>query len=279
MFNSPPRIIAHRSVIKNGNFATPEYIVGEGGVMNRFCPHRMYPIQEIGTFSSGNLTCNFHGFSWDKNGTPLNNTKQLKCRTFTEGKSGLLFKNFKEPAHSWIDDLANETNLEYSHCMQGYSKGSWLWMMEIQADLLHIRKGEHAVHPWLSSIENLDDVKMESGESWIIQSCSTGWWLFIYPYTFIEWSPGCLAINYTTPDNVNEEFGFNWITQFYYDPSISPDRRSVFEKLEDVFQEDVHAIEKQKGKYFPIIKPYNRLENHCVHFGQWVKKNLLTRSK
>jgi len=274
MFNAPPRIIAHKSVQNKGNYATPEYIVGKNSLMNRYCPHRMYPIQDVGSFSKGDLVCNFHGFTWDENGEPLNNDRRIKCSNATEGKSGLLFKNFVEPDHQWVNDLANETNLEYSHCRQGSSKGSWLWMMEIQTDLLHIRSGDKAIHPWLSSVENLEEVKMEAGKDWTIQTCSTGWWLCIYPYTFIEWSPGCLGINYTTPNDVNNEFGFNWVTQFYYDPSILAEKKSIFEKLEDVFIEDVAAIEKQKGKYFPIINPYNRLEDHCVHFGQWVKENL-----
>jgi hypothetical protein len=45
----------------------------------------------------------------------------------------------------------------------------------------------------------------------------------------------------------------------------------IFEKLENVFHEDVVAIEKQKGDYFPLMKATNRYEDHCVHWGQWVK--------
>jgi hypothetical protein len=116
---------------------------------------------------------------------------------------------------------------------------------------------------------------MDHGDGWILQTCSTGWWLFIYPYTFIEYSPGCLSVNYTTPDDPNSEFGFSWITQFYYDPVIHQSKRTEFQTLEDVFHEDVEAIEQQKGKYFPLMKSVNRLEDHCVHFGQWVKDNLI----
>ena len=43
--------------------------------------------------------------------------------------------------------------------------------------------------------------------------------------------------------------------------------------LEDVFREDVIAIEKQKEKYFPLKISSNKYEDHCVHFGQWVMKN------
>jgi hypothetical protein len=277
MFKSTPRILAHSSAIKHGNLITPKYILHQDNdsvtLMNRFCPHRMYPIGEVGDVSMNNHVCNFHGFEWKIDGTPINNNRNLKCGKANIGRSGLVLHNFNEPNHYWVDNLASETNLSYSHTCQGTSKGSWLWMMEIQADLLHIRRGNNAIHPWLSSIEDLDNVNMEEGDNWIIQTCSTGWWLFIYPFTFIEWSKGCLAVNYTVPHNINDEYGFDWITQFYYDSVVTPDRKVIFEKLEDIFREDVQAIEKQKSPYFPIIRPYNRLENHCVHYGKWVKAN------
>jgi hypothetical protein len=276
MFISIPKIFAHVSSVDKGNFVLPEIILNKSNegvnLFHRFCPHRMYPLHNIGEHVE-NIVCNFHKFEWDKNGNPLNNPKKLKCGTAEVGRSGLVFKNFVEPNHYWVDDLANEINLEYSHITQGTSTGSWLWMMEIQSDLLHIRTGEDAIHPWLSSIENLDVVAMEEGDDWILQSCSTGWWLFIYPFTFVEWSKGCVSVNYTIPKDKNNEFGFDWITQFYYDPVTTIERRHVFEKLEDVFHEDVVAIEKQKGPWFPLMKSENRLENHCIHYGKWVTTN------
>jgi hypothetical protein len=276
MFKNPPKILAHKSAIIEKNYVTPEYILNNNGdtvnLFNRYCPHRMYPLAQPGE-QIENSVCKFHGFSWKKNGNPINNDRKIICGKSIVGKSGLIFKDFVEPTHGWVENLASETELVYSHACHGLSKGSWLWMMEIQADLLHIRQGDNVIHPELAKVTNLDDVKMEDGDGWILQTCSTGWWLFIYPFTFIEWSPGCLSVNYTTPNNINDEFGFTWNTQFYYAPHIPKNKRKEFETLENVFLEDVDAIEKQKGKYFPIIKPYNRLENHCVHFGEWVLKN------
>ena len=69
--------------------------------------------------------------------------------------------------------------------------------------------------PKLAEITDLNGIEMYDGDGWILQTCSTGWWLFVYPYTFIEWSPGCVALNYTTPHNAQSEFGFDWITQYY----------------------------------------------------------------
>jgi hypothetical protein len=276
MFNHPPKILSHISSLEDGNFVTPEYILGEGkereiSLFRRFCPHRMYPLADSGDTIIGNIVCKFHNFQWDKLGIPINNNRQISCGTAQVGKSGLIFKDFNEPDHFWVTDLSKETNLRYSHSMHGSSKGSWLWMMEIQADLLHIWKG--GIHPELSKVTELNDIEMFDGDGWILQTCSTGWWLFIYPFTFIEWSKGCLSINYTIPKDKNQEFGFDWITQFYYDPIISSDKRKDFETLEDVFHEDVIAIEKQHGPWFPLINKENRLEDHCIHYGKWVVEN------
>jgi hypothetical protein len=234
----------------------------------------MYPLAEPGSIVE-NIVCKFHGFEWTKGGEPINNDRKISCGSAQVGKSGLVLKNFVEPDSQWVNDLAKETNLKFSHVCTGSSNGSWLWAMDIQADLLHIRPGENVVHPGLAAVTNLEDTDMSQGSGWALQTCSTGWWLCIYPYTFIEWSPGCLAILTCTPNN-ETEFGFTWLTQFYYDSNVSADKRKDFETLEDVFREDVETIEKIKGKYFPLITAHNRLEDHCVHFGKWVKENYST---
>ena len=275
MFKINPNIFAHTSALKNGNFVIPDYILNFNNntinLFNRFCPHRMYPLATPGTHTN-NILCDLHGFEWSKNGDPINNDRTISCGSAQIGKSGLIFKNFIEPNHAWVDMLSRETELNYSHMCHGTSKGSWLWMLDIQADLFHIRK--NGVHPGLSEETDLDEVTLDQGNGWVIQYCSTGFWLVIYPYTFIEWSPGCLAINYTTPDSNNNEFGFTWNTQFYYAPTTTLEKRKQFETLEDVFKEDVAAIEKQKGSYFPLMKSVSPLEDHCVHFGKWVKEHL-----
>lgn len=278
MFKTHPQILAHHSILSNGNFVTPGYILNRGtdetkiNLFRRYCPHRMYPLHNSGDHVQ-EISCRFHNLKWSKDGEPINNTKSINCGIANIGKSGLILKDFSEPDHQWVKDLASETELVYSHSCQGSSKGSWLWMMEIQADLLHIYQGDGSIHPRLSSVEDLDAVVMESGSDWILQTCSTGWWLFIYPFTFIEWSKGCLSINYTVPNDITNEFEFSWITQFYYAPTTSQEKRQEFETLEDVFHEDVAAIEMQKGKYFPLSQAMNSYESHCVHFGKWYKEN------
>jgi hypothetical protein len=144
--------------------------------------------------------------------------------------------------------------------------------MDAEADLLHLYKG--GIHPFLSAQIDLADIKLDQGPGWIHQSHPHGWWLYIFPFTFVEYGrPGCVMVNRVVPHDVNTEYGFDWITQFYYHPDVSANTRMLFETLETVFKEDVATIEMQKGNYFPLSKAMNTYEDHCVHWGHWVQAN------
>ena len=236
MFISSPKIYAHLSVLEKGNFVVSEYILNKRNEINvnlfrRFCPHRMYPLANIGTHVN-EITCKLHNFKWDKDGEALNNPKKIHCGEASIGKSGLIFK----------------------------------------ADLLHVYLG--GIHPFLSKQINLDDLILDQGDGWVLQTHPSGWWLYIFPYVFIEYeNPGCVMINYVTPKDDISEFGYDWTMQFYYDDSVRVERRLIFETSKDVYFQDIEASEKQKGKYFPLLKSMNRYEDHCVYFGNWFKEN------
>lgn len=275
MFNKPPKIFAHQASIENQNFVVPDYILNKGqnevNLFHRFCPHRMYPLANPGTHVD-EVHCKFHNFKWTSEGVPINNDKKLTCGKASIGKSGLIFKDFVEPDHRWVDDLSKETNLKYSHSLEGESKGSWLWLMDAEADLLHI--WEEGIHPFLSKQVNLDDIDMDQGDGWILQTHPDGWWLYVYPFTFVEYGrPGCVMVNTVIPNDINTEYGFKWITQFYYEDSVSANSRMIFETLETVFKEDVATAELQKGNYFPLMQAMNRYEDHCVHWGKWIREH------
>lgn len=273
MFKNPPKIIGHISALNLGSFVGQEYIMTKVNdkvvLLNRLCPHRFYPISELG--NTDDIICKLHGFSFQKDGNPINNPYKLSCHKSNVGKSGLVFRNFVEPNHKWVEDVSNEKNLQYSHCYTGKSDGNWLWLMEIEADLLHIQK--NGVHPWLATQIDPDTVKLENGDDWIYQEHPDGWWVYVFPFIFIEWSKGCLSINCTFPNDINKETGYTWLTQLYYDPEVPQEKRDIFNKIEDVFREDVLVSEMQKTKYIPYKKSLNRLEDQAVIFGNWVSKN------
>lgn len=277
MFNNLPKLLAHVSAVNTQNFVVPEYIINkkdnEINLFHRFCPHRRYPLHNAGE-QVDTIKCKFHNFEWSKDGAPINNNKKLHCGQATVGKSGLIFKNFVEPDNHWVDDLSKEQNLAYSHSSEGQSNGSWLWLMDAEADLLHVY--QQGIHPFLAQQINIEDIVMEQGDGWILQNHPNGWWLYVFPFTFVEYgNPGCVMVNNVIPDDIDTEYGFKWITQFYYSPDVHPNNRMLFETLETVFKEDVVAAELQKGNYFPLVKAMNRYEDHCVHFGDWVRANKL----
>lgn len=278
--NSIPEILAHSVVLERGNFVLPDIILSKDQndflLLHKDCPHRRYPLHNPGDHIN-EIHCKFHNFKWNKIGVPLNNEKKLVCGKCQTGKSNLLFKNFLEPDHKWIRDLAKETNLTYSGLSKfGESTGSWLWLMDAESDLLHIYN--EGIHPFLSQQLDVKDIVLDQGDGWIYQEHPHGWWVYVYPFCFIEYgSEGKLAVNRVIPKNLSNEFGFTWMTQFYYDyDKCNASDRMIFETMEQVFTEDVRTVEKQKGPYFPLMNSDNLYESHSVHFGNWYRQNVNT---
>lgn len=278
MFRSPPKAVGHISAVKDKPFIGYEYIMsqsnGKVNLFNRTCPHRFYPIgDQLGP--TDNITCKLHGFKYDCNGKPVNqHPYKLNCQSYNLGKSGIVFKNFVEPQHEWVDCIAKETNLEYSHSYTGKSEGSWLWLTEIEADLLHVHKD--GIHPWLATEYDVNKIHLENGNGWVYQKHHSGFWLFIFPYTFVEWAPGCLSLNSIFPGHKNSEWGYSWMTQIYYDPIVKQSDRDVFNRIDEVFIQDVKASEKQTVPYVPYSKAISPLEQQVQYFGEWFKDNVIT---
>lgn len=272
-----PQIFAHISVLDAKNFVLPDFILNKNKsdvfLFHKNCPHRMYPLHNPGD-QIDKIHCKFHNFNWDRFGNPLNNDKKIICGKADIGISNLVIKNFIEPDSKWVQDLSKENNLRYSHSFFGESDGSWLWLMDAEADLLHL--WEDGIHPFLSQQINVKDLKLDQGDGWIYQEHPDGWWVYIFPYCFLEYGyPGKLAVNRVFPKDSNSEFGFRWMTQFYYDyTKCNANDRMIFETMEQVFREDVQTIEKQKGSYYPLMKSDSVYESHCLHFGRWFRENV-----
>jgi hypothetical protein len=278
MFKNFPQILTHKNSLQFGNLVLHDKIVtksdGAFKVKNRECPHRAYPIGNPGDILQ-KLECNLHGFCWNNNGLPIkpNIYKLQDCGSITEGKSGLLFQNFNEPTESsWVKILENETQLEYVRSEVGSSYGSWLWLMDIYSDLLHIRK--NGVHPNLSLEIPLDTLTLEQGEDWILQkNTGSGFWLFIFPFTAIEWSTGKLSVKRIVPHNINQEFGFDWQVQLFYNKDIDSSQRKIWESLIDVYKEDITAIEKIRKPFYPLKKSISKWEDQTKLWGDWYLNN------
>lgn len=278
MFDKPTKIIGYKNLLDHGIFVTPEYIISEKfdltrvSLMKRYCPHRQYPIGKSGQFLK-ELYCEFHGLKWNSDGSPQEHPYKLSCGLADISNSGLIGINYIEPDAQWVHRISQEKNLQYSYSTFGSSNiGSWLWLMEAEADYMHVKQRE--IHPDLSQIIDLRHVNMYEGDNWIAQEHSPGWTsIFIYPYTFVEHTTGCLSINFVVPADHTSEFGFEWMTQFYFDPTVSKQQQDDFASLDKVFREDVATIEKVKGPYYPLKFAMNELERHSLHWSKWVLAN------
>jgi hypothetical protein len=276
MFKNPvPKFYCHEKAFKGKTFFTAlANIVSNTDkgykVFDRSCPHRMYPINDTCTGkASDTFECRLHGYSFNEEGSGLNNSLYLHGKSLTKGKSGILFENFNEPDHQWVKDVEQEKNLTLAQIFTGNSKGSWLWLTDLEADCFHIHK--KGIHPELYKEVDIAQLQLINGDGWGLQQRPDGWWLCIYPYTFIEWESGCLAINTIIPDSKETEFGFRWMTQIYvdYDKIHTP----KFDIFDLIFKQDVKAAEDIKGKYFPITTIQSELEEHSYQFGRWMERN------
>jgi hypothetical protein len=287
MFKNYPIIYAHVSAMSNSNFVLQEKIIVKNGeeydIKSRECPHRGYLMHEPGD-KINTITCKLHGFAWDQLGNP--SIQHSSCSHFYRlhhhgtaevGNTGLLFQNFKEPTNAyWVNVLASEKNLKYEKSILGNSNGSWLWLMEQMTDILHLN--QNGIHPRQSLETPLKEIETGFGEDWAIQIYPTcygpkGFWLFVYPGFNVEYEPGKLLITRVVPNNINNEYGFTWHMQFYYDPKVDQTEKEVWEKCIDVYREDIKAIENIKRPFFPLKKTVNNMELQMKHWGDWYLKH------
>ncbi len=287
MFKIKPNVLAHVSALKHNNFVLQDSIIVRNqnsyDVKNRECPHRGYLIGNPGD-QLKILTCKLHGLSWNQDGNPFN--QDTNCNHFykmhhkgqaTLGRTGILYENFEEPRdQEWYKILCNSPELNYSHSVHGSSQGSWLWLMEQMTDLLHLIPG--GIHPRQSLETPLNSIEVDFGNNWSIQMYTTsqgtkGFWLFIYPGFNIEYEPGKLMICRVSPFNLEIEYGFTWHMQFYYSSDIDAIEKTDWEKVIEVYKEDIAAIENIKRPYFPLKKTINKWEAQSKHWAEWYKSN------
>jgi hypothetical protein len=184
------------------------------------------------------------------------------------GKSGLMFMDWQEPSDAkWVNDLANDS-FTYSHSTRRTGTGDWKWQMEMHVDLLHVDK----IHPLLTSYVDIHKLQTEYGSDWVCQHHEHGWWLFIYPFTHIEWEPGCLYFS----EMVQTDYGYEVYIHYLFNESTPQHVRENFIKVAEVtFDEDVDAVNRLSlnNKYRTPSKTLDPLEVDIKHFYDWYKAN------
>lgn len=267
-----PKLLTHRSVFNTHPvFASANYVVNSDfrAFFNR-CPHRGNKIIQPGQPSS-DFRCGLHGWAWDCAGQAQNNPINLKHKQAQAGRSGLVFMDWQEPESAgWVQDLAQE-DFTYSHSVQRRGLGDWRWQMEMHVDLLHVAE----IHPLLNSYVDCNRLKAEHGTDWICQHHEYGWWLFVYPFTHIEWEPGCLYFSEMTPLPAGQ--GYDVYIHYMFDRNVSVIKRQEFQHMAEVtFDEDIQAVNRisASSEYrAPGIHTTHPLEQDIRHFYNWLEEN------
>lgn len=265
-----PNILTHKDTfIFNKFYASARYIINSN--LNYFfnkCPHRGNRIIEPGSVKN-KFQCDLHGWQWDENGIPLNNSVNLVKKTVTKGQSGLIFLNWNEPQDAkWVNDLQID-NFIYGYNIIKQGLGDWRWQMEMHVDLLHVPY----IHDSLNKYIDVYTLKTDRGDDWICQYHDHGWWLFVYPYTHIEYEPGCLYISEISPNN---EKGYDVYIHYLFNPLIDAKVKSNFIKMAEItFDEDIKAVDNlsQNNVYKKPHKNLHVLEKDILHFYNWLDKN------
>lgn len=268
--NGVPRLFGHKDSLTNNRFFAASSVVINQSLeaFTNICPHRGFPILQAGNVSD-NMLCNLHGWQWDDQGRPANNSACLKPYKITTGRSGLMFTDWIEPTTAkWVSDLEGDS-FTYSHSTQRIGTGDWRWQMELHVDLLHVP----VIHPLLTSYVNVKELHTEYGKDWICQHHKHGWWLFVYPFTHIEWEPGCLYFSEMKPTlsgyNVYIHYLFNQYTPLHV-------RENFIKVAEVTFDEDIDAVNRlsEYNTYKKPSKILNPLEVDIKHFYDWYTSNI-----
>jgi phenylpropionate dioxygenase-like ring-hydroxylating dioxygenase large terminal subunit len=266
-----PKLLTHKDVFNNRNFfGSSHYVISKKLEMfsNR-CPHRGNKIIPPGNCKD-TFTCGLHGWSWSDAGEPANNNVNLRPRSVNVGHSGLVFLDWEEPSGTkWAKDLAQD-QFEYSHSVKKHGEGDWRWQMEMHVDLLHVSK----IHPLLDSYVDVGKLTTEYGSDWIAQHHDHGWWLFVYPFTHIEYEQGCLYFSEMAPRETGQ--GYDVYIHYLYNTSINTKTRKNFEHIaETTFDEDIQAVNELSAvsKYRAPSNAPHPLEQDIVHFYNWVEEN------
>lgn len=270
--NKYPKIFTHFDIFKKNNFfGSSHYVINKNlQLFSNRCPHRGNKIITPGSVKES-FKCGLHGWSWSETGQGINNNVNLRPKQATKGSSGLVFLDWEEPINArWVEDLRKD-KLEYSHSIKKEGTGDWRWQMEMHVDLLHV---EH-IHPLLHSYVDCTKLTTEKGYDWIAQYHDHGWWLFIYPFTHIEWEPGCLYMSEMTPKE--DDQGYDVHIHYLFSPDTSEEQRRHFSRMAEItFDEDIKAVNdiSISSKYRIPSNATHPLEQDIIHFYNWLEENI-----
>lgn len=265
-----------RILINNGQFK----------LANNICPHQQSLI--ISSMQE-NIQCQYHAWAWDNNGNPISNGATSICNDFKLNmKDAHVSKNliFSEQI-----DLSS-IPLDFSHMRLVQERSdiinaSYKNIIDVFLDVDHISVVHPDVYTKVGVAEKTEvdwefydwgsiqfvqknnpyDKNFESTLMGFKEEELSAIWVTLYPYTTIDWQPGCLTIVVCVPLS---ETSTKTVIYKYRDIRYSDLNWKINAEIwETAWAQDTHQAE--------AIVSHSNIEAHLEpakkHFRHWEKAN------
>ena len=267
-------------------FSNKKNLINDRGtytLMNNICPHQG---SLIISKMQNNLSCQYHGWSWNTDGSPLSSGCTKLCNNSSLSKksvfeiNNLLFSDFVD-----LSSMSH-VNLKYMKLVEErieMVKSNYVNIIDVFLDIDHIP----VVHPGVytqvgvgnsTEVEwkyydwgNIQLVKKNSCYSKEYQNTLLGideeklsaCWITLYPYVTIDWQPGGIFVVICIPKEENTEV----IIYKYRDSRYSDDNWKINNTIwETAWQQDKHQAE------VIVSKSQLNLEESKIHFRDFLRK-------
>lgn len=231
---------------------------------SNICPHQN---SRIITGTKNEIRCQYHGWSWNFDGTPKDsgastmcNKQQLHTKPVYEYK-GLLFE--QELDFSILKHLSFE-NLRLKEFRVDTVNADPKISMDIFLDVDHIPIVHNGVYDLLG-IEGKADVKWDYADWGSMQTVSDeqgtviARWIAIYPYTMIEWQDKALFVTTSFQETKMAVWKYKDITE------SEENYKNNSDMWENAFSQDKAQAEQM------VRFPSANLEEAKLHYRKWLE--------
>lgn len=266
--------IGHKNDLQIGQSKSIEFFENKKNLINdngtykigsNICPHQN---SRIINGVSSELRCQYHGWSWNNDGTPKDsgsstmcNNHRLHMKPVYEYK-GLLFE--QEINLSILDSVSFE-NFQLQEFRVDNVDAAPEISMDIFLDVDHIPVVHNGVYDLLG-IQGRADVKWDYADWGSIQTVTDesnkviARWIAIYPYTMIEWQSGSLFIT--------QSFDSTKMAVWKYKDINDTDTAY---KLNSAMWENAFTQDKAQAEQM-VRFPSANLEESKKHYRNWINK-------
>jgi phenylpropionate dioxygenase-like ring-hydroxylating dioxygenase large terminal subunit len=252
---------------------------------NNICPHQGSAIIDS---ISENLSCRFHGWSWDDSGNPVKGNTTVSCQNSSKIilKDTIISNSLVFSSYVNLNDVG--VDFSYMKLVEqrvDLVRSNFKNIIDVFLDVDHIPVVHKNVYDNIG-ISNNVNVSWEYFDWGSIQKVNrtknnslefhntllnindeklSAIWITIYPYTMIEWQPGALFITVCIPDNAETRvLVLKYRDQRYNDVNWNINNST----WETAWEQDKHQAEI-------IIKPleyHTNLEESKLKFRDYLKK-------